>query len=136
MFQRLGVIFLASAVFAANAFCACATLGDLTGRLARDVGSTAHACCRGRGTSVPAAPHAPGRDAGGCNHCRASVAATPAQAKTTLPVAHASFVGFPSLAPAAFALEAASPGHSPDHAGLSPPVPPPTLLNQFCSFNN
>ena len=136
MLQRLGVIFLASAVFAANAFCACATLGDLAARPARDVGAKAHACCRGRSASVPAAPQAPGNGAGHCNHCKASVAVASGNPKTALPTPHALFAGIVTPMPAAFALAAASSGHSPEHAGLSPPKPPPTLLDQFCSFNN
>ena len=33
-------------------------------------------------------------------------------------------------------VDAATFGHAFDHCGLSPPTPPPTLLNLSCSFTN
>ena len=125
-------ILLSLSVFVANAYCACA---------GGDVPAPAQAsCCAAKSSpschgAVPTeeAPCEKGDPAHNCGHCTGSVTADTAAKTVVPPLVGASFIGVPD---ACAGVTAFSRCHPHEHAGLSPPVAAPTLLNLSCSLNN
>ena len=134
MLHRLGVIFLAVTVFAANAYCACLPVADGHVRSKETrVEKPAHPGCHGHGEKQKDAPD---HQQHNCGHCTGTVSADTSLGKTTVPSNHLSPLDCPVAAVACIASIANSTGHVFDHSGLPPPVPPPTLLSLACSFTN
>jgi hypothetical protein len=132
MLHRLRIILLAAAVFAANAYCACVTgMGASSPCHAAAEEPEPHGC-HGSGDADPM----PAKDGHNCDHCNGTRSLDTPGGKTTLASPLVSTATWAGVAPAALVIEAGSWDHAIDHSGPSPPVSPPTLLNQFCSFNN
>lgn len=136
MLHRFAVILLAVAVFVMNAYCGCAHgMSSMTGFAAEAHASRAepeHSDCKGHG---PEQPQDSNHDEHDCRHCTGQVSADTNPAKTNLSGPLLSPV-FWSVGELADHLARSFATDSFDHTGLPPPLPPPTLLNQFCSFNN
>jgi hypothetical protein len=132
MRYRLGVILLAAAVFAANAYCACAAGMVATSPRHIAVETPADRRCHGVGDADPV----PAQDGHNCDHCNGMRSLDTPGGKTIPASPLVSTLIWAGVALADLVIEAGWWGHAIGHSGPSPPVPPPTLLNQSCSFNN
>ncbi|MDQ3439453.1 MAG: hypothetical protein M3478_03790 [Planctomycetota bacterium] len=128
-------ILLAVLVFIGNAYCACVNASAQRPELAvtAAVAIPTHPGCHGHRTAPE--DQGPGEpESHSCGHCTGTVSADSSKAKTT-PPPHV-------LSPDSFAaaLSGLVTGVSPTgstsygHCGLSPPLPPPTLLKLGCSL--
>jgi hypothetical protein len=133
MLQRLSVILLAAAVFVSNAYCACVAVAEDRGGHPQQVEEPAHQGCPGHGHG---SEQQPAEDQHKCGHCTGTVAVGASNGKTTLPGPLLSPIHSFALATIDVTPNVVTSGHAFDHCGLSPPIPPPTLLNLFCSFTN
>lgn len=131
MFHRLGILILAAAVFAANAYCACAAVAGASSPQRLAIEDAKYPPCHG-----PAGGEQDDQQGDHhCDHCNGTRSlATPAEKSGVtdpLPSAPCWAPTVPVDSDGTFA----SSGHAVDHSGPSPPVPPQTLLHQSCSFN-
>ena len=132
MLAFVRIILLALAVCVANAYCACADAGVPAPARQSCCGTKARTACHG---AAPAgeAPAEPGRHAHNCGHCTGSITTDTAAKTVVPPLADTLFVVAADTVDGVTPLSVC---HLHEHAGLSPPVPSPTLLNLACSLNN
>jgi hypothetical protein len=131
--HRIGIILLAAAVFAANAYCACTTGAGPSSscHIAAAEGPERRPCHGHGGTDPSSAP-----DRHDCGHCNGNWSLDAPGQKSFPPGAFLSALVWAEAHPAGLVTEVVPGGHVIDHSGASPPGPAPTLLNLSCSFNN
>jgi hypothetical protein len=132
---------LAVLVFIANAFCACAGAARAdASREFRGVEKQSSHC-------HPAAPderagchdeksNGHDGDSHTCGHCTGTLSADAPQLKSNIPSPLVTPVLFLELTSDHLAATGSLWGSVHGHHGLSPPLPPPTLINLSCSLNN
>jgi hypothetical protein len=131
MLNRLGIIFVAAAVLLANAYCACAATRDVFAAQNQRIGRPSHPGCCGHDRP---SHHDKREDSHRCGHCTGTVSASDASLKTRAPAPLVSPLQAIAVSSSKVIINVGERSHSLEHAGLSPPLPPRTLLNQFCSL--